>query len=157
MLKTIWLYSVGSGEPWKVLWWGVRPMGIERLIVYQGAEDSMLWHRQIPITAVHRPAEDNLLWHRDGRERSCGRELRSWLAWDPKPQQSCWGKKFWAGGCKAGALQGWGKALSRKTRKSLEEQLVETQATAARLQQMTCRSRFLSASRASLEQIFIQK
>lgn len=50
-----------------------------------------------------------------------------------------------------------GEALSPKTRKSVEGQLVETGAAAARLQQVTCRSRFLSAPRASLEQIFIQK
>lgn len=62
-----------------------------------------------------------------------------------------------ASGSEADVLQEWGEALSRKTRKSLVGQLVETCFTAAQLQQMTCGSRFVSVSRASLEQIFIQK
>lgn len=60
-------------------------------------------------------------------------------------------------GSEADVLHEWGETLSKKTRKSLVGQLVETCTAAAQLQQMTCRSRFLSVSRASLEQIFIQK
>lgn len=62
-----------------------------------------------------------------------------------------------ASGSEADVLPEWGEALSRKTRKSLVGPPVETCSAAAQLQQMTCGSRFVSASRASLEQIFIQK
>lgn len=62
-----------------------------------------------------------------------------------------------ARGSGADALQERGEAPSEETRKSLAGQLVETCPAAAQLQRMTRGSRFVSVSRASLEQIFIQK
>lgn len=82
-------------------------------------------------------------------------ELFSWPG-ESTHRQEFGRKEALSSGSEADVLQEWGEALSRKTRKSLVGQLVETRTAAAPLQQMTCRSRFLSGSRASLEQIFIQ-
>lgn len=114
---------------------------------------------QIPRATVDTPGGDGLALGTGDKGREGGWRWLRFLAGleIPLSNRNAGERSPRASGSEADVLQEWGEALSRKTRKSLVGQLVETCTAAAQLRQMTCRSRFLSVSRASLEQIFIQK
>lgn len=114
---------------------------------------------RIPRATLDTPGGDGLaLGTGDEGGQDGGRWLRFLAGLEsPLRNRNAGERSTRTSGSEADVLHEWGETLSKKTRKSPVGQLVETCTAAAQLLQMTCRSRFLSVSRASLEQIFIQK
>lgn len=146
-LENIWLYSRSSGEPWEVWWQGLWESGGTREAgsPWREADQIMLeqtW--QIPRAIVVTPGGDGpALGTGDKGGEGGWRWLRFLAGLEILLSNRNEGERSpHASGSEADVLQEWGKALPKKTRKSLVGQLVETCSAAAQLQQMTCRSRF---------------
>lgn len=153
-------------EPWRV-WWQEYRGKTERLVrpgrlaFHGGRLSKSCWEQtlQIPRATLDTPGGDGLaLGTGDGGGQDGWRWLRFLAGLEsPLRDRNAGERSTRTSGSEADVLHEWDETLSKKTRKSLVGQLVETCTAAAQLLQMTCRSRFLSVSRASLEQIFIQK